>query len=410
MIFNEISDYLLRLNIIHAVGQGNLAHLYIILWKNDRILFNLSARKEMLQLSFISYLHSYPTLVLSCNKDIYLLIPFFHNVYNKVLTFLLLEKLFTLNVVKFFCSTAYPEHPVQLQDNRTHNITRGSGPDVTRRSCNVDISGDMSDATTPSTFLISSIPFFISQRNILICCNLRSYGGKLCSYLFNFKLLFEYISKDYCIIVRKHPEEPMSKSISLKMNSLFKKMHFFWMLLWLKGHKEFKPSEKFINFLLFMQKMHFFWTLFWLKKHEVYKPAKKLCYCHLKSSNIPFILSKVNFLLTSGIIGYIFASQLATYALLTFFPSLLFFFQHLLFLSLIHSKELTSTISLTRPLLGDNRVLCDIFNFPILVPLVFSLPIPTLINMHKKKLDLIPSLTRFYLMTTVLTCSSSFLS
>ena len=108
-------------------------------------------------------------------------------------------------------------------------------------------------------------------------------------------------------------------------------MHFFWMLLWLKGHKEFKPSEKFINFLLFMQKMHFFWTLFWLKKHEVYKPAKKLCYCHLKSPNIPFILSKVNFLLTSGIIGYIFASQLATYALLTFFPSLLFFFQHLLF-------------------------------------------------------------------------------
>ena len=121
MIFNEISDYLLRLNIIHAVGQGNLAHLYIILWKNDRILFNLSARKEMLQLSFISYLHSYPTLVLSCNKDIYLLIPFFHNVDNKVLTFLLLEKLFTLNVVKFFCSTAYPEHPVQLQDPQHHS-------------------------------------------------------------------------------------------------------------------------------------------------------------------------------------------------------------------------------------------------------------------------------------------------
>ena len=33
-----------------------------------------------------------------------------------------------------------------------------------------------------------------------------------------------------------------SKLISLKMNSLFKKIHFFWMLLWLKGHKEFTWS------------------------------------------------------------------------------------------------------------------------------------------------------------------------
>ena len=134
-----------------------------------------------------------------------------------------------------------------------------------------------------------------------------------------------------------------------------------------------------------------------------------MCYCHLKSSNIPFLLPKVNFWLASGIIGYTFASQFATYALLTFFPSLLFFFQHLPFLNLIHSKELTLTSSLTRPLLGDNRVLCAIFNFPILVPLVFSLTIPTLINMHKK-VGFDPQLDTSYLMTTVLSCNSSFLS
>ena len=102
MIFNEISDNLLRINNIHAVCLGNLAHLYIILWKIDRINFNLSVRKKMLQFSFISYLHSYHTLVLSCHKDIYLLIPSSYNVYNKVLTILLLEKLFTLNEFKFF--------------------------------------------------------------------------------------------------------------------------------------------------------------------------------------------------------------------------------------------------------------------------------------------------------------------
>ena len=155
--------------------------------------------------------------------------------------------------------------------------------------------------------------------------------------------------------------------------------------------------------------MHFFWTLFWLKKHEVYKPAKKLCYCHLGSSKIPFLLQKFNFLLASCIIGYIFASQFATYAILIFFPSLLFFFQHIPFLNLIHSKELTLTSSLTHPLLGNNRVLCAIFNFPILVPLIFYLPIPTLINMHIR-VGFDPQLDTSYLMTTVLSCSSSFLS
>ena len=137
----------------------------------------------------------------------------------------------------------------------------------------------------------------------------------------------------------------------------------------------------------------------------MYKPAKKLCYCHLESSNIPFILPKVNFLLASGIIGYTFASQSATYALLTLFPSLLLFFQHLPFLSLIHSKELTLTLSLTRPFLGDNRVLCAIFLFFFLL-FFLSLSPPSLTC--TKKLDLIPSLTCSYLMTTVLTCSSSF--
>ena len=92
-----------------------------------------------------------------------------------------------------------------------------------------------------------------------------------------------------------------------------------------------------------------------------------------------------------------------------FFSLSFIFFQHLPFLNLIHSKELTLTSSLTSPLLGDNRVLCAIFNFPILVPLVFSLPIPTLINMHKK-VGFDPQLDTSYLMTTVLSCNSSFLS
>ena len=38
-------------------------------------------------------------------------------------------------------------------------------------------------------------------------------------------------------------------------------MHFFWMLLWLKGHKEFKPSEQFINFLLRYFYIFFFYYL-----------------------------------------------------------------------------------------------------------------------------------------------------
>ena len=63
-----------------------------------------------------------------------------------------------------------------------------------------------------------------------------------------------------------------------------------------------------------------------------------------------------------------------------FFFHLFYFFSNIyFFLSLIHSKELALTISLTRPLLGDNRVLCAIFNFPILVPLYFlSLSPPSL--------------------------------
>ena len=138
----------------------------------------------------------------------------------------------------------------------------------------------------------------------------------LYSFLLNVKLHTVFIIMNYLIIAKRHPDELMSKSISLR-------------------------------FCIFMQKMHFFWTSFWLKKHEVYKPAKKLCYCPLDSSNIPFIVPKVNILLASGIIGYTFASHFATYALLTLFPSLLLFFQHLPFLSLIHSKELTLTLSLT---------------------------------------------------------------
>ena len=74
---------------------------------------------------------------------------------------------------------------------------------------------------------------------------------------------------NYLIIAKRHPDELMSKSMSL-------------------------------SFYIFMQKMHFFWTLFCLKKHEVYKPAKKLCYCHLKSSNIPCLLPKVNFCLPAA--------------------------------------------------------------------------------------------------------------
>ena len=67
------------------------------------------------------------------------------------------------------------------------------------------------------------------------------------------------------------------------------------------------------------------------------------------------------------------------------------------------------TSSSTRPLLGDNCVLCAIFNFPILVPLIFYLPIPTLINMHIR-VGFDPQLDTSYLMTTVLSCNSSFLS
>ena len=171
----------------------------------------------------------------------------------------------------------------------------------------------------------------------------------------------------YLIIAKRHPDELMSKSTNVRL-----------------------------SFYIFIQKM---------QKHEVYKPAKKLCYCHLGSSKIPFLLQKFNFLLASCIIGYIFASQFATYAILIFFPSLLFFFQHIPFLNLIHSKELTLTSSLTRPLLGDNRVLCAIFNFP----LIFYLPIPTLINMHIR-VGFDPQLDTSYLMTTVLSCNSSFLS
>ena len=114
--------------------------------------------------------------------------------------------------------------------------------------------------------------------------------------LLNVKLNTVFIIMKYLIIAKKHPDELMSKSTNVRL-----------------------------SFYIFMQKMHFFWMLFWLKKHEVYKPAKKLCYCHLGSSKIPFLLQKFNFLLASCIIGYIFASQFATYAILIFFPSLLFF-------------------------------------------------------------------------------------
>ena len=176
--------------------------------------------------------------------------------------------------------------------------------------------------TTISESLQSSVPIkmFFSNISLFFCI------------LLNVKLNTVFIIMKYLIIAKKHPDELMSKSTNVRL-----------------------------SFYIFMQKMHFFGTLFWVKKHEVYKPAKKLCYCHLGSSKIPFLLQKFNFLLASCIIGYIFASQFATYAILIFFPSLLIFFQHIPFLNLIHSKELTLTSSSTRPLLGDNRVLCAIF-------------------------------------------------
>ena len=50
-----------------------------------------------------------------------------------------------------------------------------------------------------------------------------------------------------------------------------------------------------------------------------------------------------------------------------------------------------------------------IFKFPILVPLISYLPIPTLINMHIK-VGFDPQLDTSYLMTTMLSCNFSFLS
>ena len=89
------------------------------------------------------------------------------------------------------------------------------------------------DPTTTSESLQSSVPIKMFFFNINL----------LYSFLLNVKLHTVFIIMNYLIIAKRHPDELMSKSISLR-------------------------------FYIFMQKMHFFGTLFWLKKHEVYKPAK----------------------------------------------------------------------------------------------------------------------------------------
>ena len=143
---------------------------------------------------------------------------------------------------------------------RTHDIFRGSGPDVTRRLGNADVPGGMADTTTPSTeepyptgshenvqqvgYRCLTTPNYPVPMNDSVEAKTPwalnvDFKKYMHSQHFLIKLLS--IQLNYLKGVAKHPNEPLSKEILVslekkkkKKKSLQQMMHFFLALFWLK--------------------------------------------------------------------------------------------------------------------------------------------------------------------------------
>ena len=143
---------------------------------------------------------------------------------------------------------------------RTHDIFRGSGPDVTRRLGNADVPGGMADTTTPSTeepyptgshenvqqvgYRCLTTPNYPVPMNDSVKAKTPwalnvDFKKYMHSQHFLIKLLS--IQLNYLKGVAKHPNEPLSKEILVslekkrrKKKSLQQMMHFFLALFWLK--------------------------------------------------------------------------------------------------------------------------------------------------------------------------------